>query len=236
MDFDSIFLSFPEELVESLNLYSSGDIIEEEFWNDYITLTGLSAPFVNSLKYKLGPLIKKLPSIKLKHDFEINCFEDLQYHNQLRGLTEQMLLQEFRLRATGKIDTNEWRELIREELEILKLLEEKMVENILQKGMNYKNSVIVLAGFMKNLKRRLSPNYNVKVICLEHYWKSPLEVLKTLFRLSGVDNISDNIVKLCVKQHLKYLDYILLYDDVDTSHANWVRAFKPYKKFQTHEN
>lgn len=233
-DFDAIFLGFPEELGESLNLYNTGVLDKEDFWNDYLTLTGLSTPFVNALRYKLEPLINKLPSIKLKHNFEVHCFEDLQHHTQLRGLTERLLLQEFKSRATGKIDTNEWRIIFREELDTIKLLEEKIVENILEKGVNYKSSVIIYAGFTKNLKRRLSSNYNVKVICLEYYWKSPLEVLKTLFALRGVDNISDKIVKFCVKQHLKYLDYILLYEDVDTSHAIWVKEFKPHKKLKSH--
>ncbi len=234
LDFDAIFLGFPEELGESLNLYSTEDLGKEDFWNDYLTLTELSTPFANALRYKIEPIIHKLPIIKLNHDFEIHCFEDLQYHTQLRCFTEMLLLQEFKSRATGKIDTNDWRIIFREELDTIKLLEEKIIENILEKGTNYKNSLIIFAGFAKNLKRRLSSNYNVKVICLEHYWKSPLEVLKTLFVLRGIDNISDKIVKLCVKQHLKYLDYILLYEDVDTSHTIWVKEFKPYKKFKSH--
>ncbi|MGQ9721256.1 MAG: hypothetical protein ACUVXA_08045 [Candidatus Jordarchaeum sp.] len=232
LDFDALFLSLPEELGESLNLHSIGQIDKEEFWNDYITLTGLATPFANSLRYKLEPIIDKLPLIKLSHDFEISCFEDLHHHTRLRGFMERLLLQEFKSRATGKIDTNEWRVIFREELEAIKQYEEKIIGNILEKGLNYKNSVIIYAGFVKNLKRGLGSNYNVKVICLENYWKSPLEVLKTLFTFRGVDNISDNIVRLCVHQHLKYLDYILLHENVDTSHDVWVKDFKPFKKFQ----
>jgi hypothetical protein len=232
LDFDAIFLSFPEELGESLNLYSAGDISEEEFWNDYITLTGLSTPFANSLKYKLGPLINKLSLIKLDHEFTIYCLEDLQHHIQLRGLSERQLLLEFKSRATGKLDADEWRIILSEELETGKLLEEKIVENILEKGINHKNSVIIYSGFVKNLKRELRSNYEVKVICLEHYWKSPLEVLKTLFASKGVDKIPDNTVKLCVKQHLKYLDYILLYDDVDTAHTIWSKEVKPHRRLK----
>jgi len=233
LDFDAVFLSFPEELGESLNLYCGGDISEEEFWSDYITLTGLSTPFANSLRYKLGPIIDKLPSIKHNHDFDIYCFEDLQHHIRLRGFTERQLLLEFKSRATGKLDADEWRILLREELETGKLLEEKIVETILEKGMNHEKSVIICAGFVKNLKRRLRSKYEVKVICLESYWKPPLEVLKTLFASKGTDKIPDNIVKLCIKQHLKYLDYILLYDDVDTAQTIWFEEFKPHKTFKT---
>jgi hypothetical protein len=236
LDFEAIFLSFPEELGESLSLYSVGDISEEEFWNDYITLTGLSTPFANSLRYKLGPLINKLSSIKLNHDFDVYCFEDLKNHVRLRGFTERQLLLEFQSRATGKLDADEWRIIINEELETEKLSEEKIVENILEKGMNHKNSVIICAGYVKNIKRKLRPNYKVKVICLENYWKAPLDVLKTLLTSKGIDKISDNTIQLCIKQHLKYLDYILLYDDIDTAHTIWSEEFKPHKTFKTYKS
>lgn len=232
LDFDALFLSFPEELSESLNLYSVGEISEEEFWNDYITLTGLSTPFASSLKYKLGPIIGKLPSIKHLHDFAIYCFEDLQHHIQLRGFTERQLLLEFKSRATRKLYPNEWRILLRGELDARKLLDQKIADTILEKGMNHENSVIIFAGSAKNLKKRIHSKYDVKVICLENYWKPPLDVLKTLFASKGIDKTPDEIVKLCIKQHLKYLDYVLLYDDVDTAHSVWLEEFKPDKTFK----
>ncbi|WXG40605.1 MAG: hypothetical protein WED07_07390 [Candidatus Freyarchaeum deiterrae] len=234
LGFDSIFFSLPEELGESLNLYSVGDISEDEFWNDYTTLTGLSTPFANALRYKLGPLINKLPSIKLEHDFEIYCFENLQQHIRLKGLTERQLLLEFKSRATGKLDADEWRIILREELETGKKLEEKIAENILEKAMNHKNPVVICAGFafVKNLKSMLLPNYEVRVICLEHYWKPPLDVLKTLFASKGIDKIPYNIVMLCIKNHLKYLNYILHYDNVDTAHTIWSEELKPHKTFK----
>ncbi len=227
-DFDALFLGFPENFGESLNLYRLGIISEEELWNDYINMTGLSGPFANSLRYRLEPLIKKLPLIAHDHDFEIYGFEDFQYHIRLRGFAEQQLLLEFKSRATGKINPDEWRALLREELETTKLLEEKIVNNLQEKCAKHNNSVFICAGLVNNIKRKLSPIFNVKVICLERYWKSPLEVLKTLFILKGFDNIPDNIVKLCIKQHLEYLDYILLYDNIDTAHEAWVRELKPY--------
>ena len=206
-----------------------GILNEEEFWNDYLALTGLSAPFANSLRYKLGPIIEKLPVIRSKRSFDVHCFETLQHRTLLSGFTERLLLLEFKSRATGKIDVNEWRAVLCEELEIEKLFEERIVENIRERGMNYQKSVAIHAGSAKNLKRKLASNYEVKTVCLEHYWKSPLEVLKTLFALKGVDNVPDNTIRLCVRQHLGYLNYILLHDNVDSSHNVWVKEFKPHK-------
>jgi hypothetical protein len=233
LEFDALFSSFPEELSESLNLYTVGDISEEEFWNDYTAITDSSTPFASSLRYKLGPIIDKLPSIKHKHDFHIYCYEDLQCHIQLRDFTVRQLLLEFKSRATGKLYTDEWRILLREELNTGKLLQEKIVDTILEKGRNHRNSVIICTSFLKNLKKRLRSKYIVKVICLENYWKPPLEVLKTLFASKGIDKIPDNVVNLCIKQHLNYLDYVLLYVDVDTAHNIWFGEFKPYKTFKT---
>jgi len=235
LDFDAIFLSFPEELSESLNLYSMGKMTEEEFWCDYTALTGLSAPFANFLRYKLEPILNKLPLIKDKHDFDIYCFEDLRNHVQLKGFIERQLLLEFKSRATGKLYTDEWRTLIREQLAAGKILEEKIAETIQEKSMNHKNSLIIYAGFAKTLKKRLRSKYNVKVICLENYWKPPLDVLKTLLALKGVDKIPDNLINLCIKQHLKYLDYVLLNDDVDTAHSIWFEKFKPHKALQKYK-
>lgn len=230
LNFDSLFLSFPEELSESLNLYSMREMTEEEFWCDYTALTGLSAPFANALRYKLGPILNKLPLIRRKHDFTIYCFEDLKNHVQLKRFTERQLLLEFKSRATGKVYTDEWRTLIREQLEAGKILEEKIVETI-QEKLSHKNSLIIYAGFVKTLKKKFCSKYNVKVVCLENYWKPPLDVLKTLFELKGVDTIPDDIVNLCIKQHLKYLDYVLLHDDADTAHSIWFEESKPHKAF-----
>ncbi|MEM3587065.1 MAG: hypothetical protein QXO71_07095, partial [Candidatus Jordarchaeaceae archaeon] len=129
---------------------------------------------------------------------------------------------------------DEWRTLIREELENGKLLEEKVVETVQEKAKNHKNSVVICTIFIKNLKKRLSA-YSVKVICLENYWKPPLEILKTISASKGIDKIPDNIINLCIKQHLNYLNYVLLYENVDTAHSVWSKEFKPYKRFKQYE-
>ena len=64
--FGSIFLDLPEDLSPYVRAYMDGSMTQQNLWKNYVYLTGLQQPFVNALRYGVGPILNALPRLKDK--------------------------------------------------------------------------------------------------------------------------------------------------------------------------
>ena len=67
----------------------------------------------------------------------------------------------------------------------------------------------------------------VEPIYFHLYWRSPIDVLRTIISVRGLDAVSDEVILHCVKGQLKYLDYVLLSEDLDVAHEKWTSETRP---------
>ncbi len=216
----SLFLDLPVESEPFINAYVTERTNVDEFWSDYTILTGQSGPFISSLKLRFQPVLDCIRDV-YSDDKEIHCYRDLESHIKETRILEKILLLEFRSRSTGKLDLNEWKETLLREMETFKDSWHKAVDRILEESEKSSENVILYGGYLESIKRLSRPDYKVEIILLEEYWKSPLDVLRTILWRYGFDSISDKKIERYLKLQKRYLDLVINLNDVDEAHEAW---------------
>jgi hypothetical protein len=227
--YQALFFDLPEDLTPFIRRYVNEEIPLEELWRSYSYLTGLQEPFINALRYTLNPIINVL--IQLKHRIprlEVYCYADLESHLEASRFSERLLLLETGERVRRRIKLNAWRELLRDELELSTMELRWMVQNITEEAEKHSRNAVLYGGMVKPFKVNMEDKgFKVEPIYLQRYWRSPLEVLRTILWVQGIDDVPDEVIVNCVKCHLKYLDYVLSSEYIDTAHGNWTVETQP---------
>lgn len=222
-NYESLFLNLPTDLEGFLKAHMDGETSIEDLWRSYNYLTGIQKPFINALRYTVDPVLHAL--IQLHHskpELKIHFYQDLANHIEAMKLSERLLLLETKGRVSDRISVGEWRTFLRDELECTITGIRKSVENITEEAMANPRNVVLYQGMVKPFKSYMEDEgVKVKALYLQHYWRSPLEVLRTIAWAQGVDNVSDDDVGRCVRYHLRYLDHVLSSEDIDGAHEKW---------------
>ena len=90
-------------------------------------------------------------------------------------------------------------------------------------------------GSLKSIRHLKKTNNKIDIVLIEKYWKSPLDILRTIIWKHGFENISDETIKEYLNLQNKYLDLIINLDDVDKAHREWSRICQkniPYKSIK----
>jgi len=219
--YESLFLDLPRDLESFLKAHIGGEASIEELWRNYGYLTGVQKPFINAIRYTVDPILDALAQLHYRMpEHEIHCYQDLENHIEATKLSERLLLMVMRERASGRIRVEEWRTLLRDELECEDVGFRKSVENIAEEALAH--SVVLYRGMIQPLRNYMeAEGFTVEVIYLQHYWRSPLEALRVIAWAKGVDSISDDVIMRCVRCHLRYLDHVLSSEDIDAAHEKW---------------
>lgn len=227
--YQALFLDLPEDLETFVSRHVYEEISLEEFWRSYGYLTGLQEPFINVLRYTLNPILNVLTQLRNRMpELIVYCYEDVRYHLKVCRLSERLLLLEAGERVRRRIKLREWRELLRDELELATVGLRGMVENIVEEAEKHSRNVILYGGLVKPFKSSMEARgFKVEPIYLQHYWRSPLEVLRTILWFQGVDDVPDEVIVRCVKCHLNYLDFVLSSKDIDVAHNKWTSETRP---------
>jgi len=227
--YQALFLDLPEDLTSFVRKYMGEEISEVELWRSYGYLTGLQEPFINVMRYRMNHIIDVLPRLKYKMpELEVYCYLDLKCHIEASRLSEKLLLLETRERVRKGIKISEWRELMHDEKELARVGLRRTIENISEVVKKYSKSTVLYGSFIKPFKDCMkSKGFIVEPIYLQHYWRSPLDILRIMIWIRGVEYIQDEMFTRCVKGYLKYLDYVISSDDIDVAHDKWVSETKP---------
>jgi len=228
--YQALFLDLPQDLTTFVRRYVDEEIPLEEFWSSYGYLTGLQEPFVNALRYTLNPILNVLTQLRNRMPgLIVYCYEDLGCHIEDSRLSERLLLLETGERVRRRIKLRAWRDLLRDEYELAAVGLRGMVENIVEEAGKHSRNTILYGGLVKPFKCSMEARgFKVEPIYLQHYWRSPLEVLRTILWVQGVDDVPDEVIMRCIKCHLNYLDFVLSSKDIDTAHGNWTSETRPH--------
>jgi hypothetical protein len=97
----------------------------------------------------------------------------------------------------------------------------KAVVNIAEEALAHSKSIVVYRGMINPFKNYMeAEGFTVEAVYLQHYWRSPLEVLAITWA-KGVDNISDDVMAVCVQYHLRYFDHVISSEEKDAAHEKW---------------
>ena len=228
----SLFLNLPVEFEPYINAYRHNEIDEDSLWRSYSLLTGLSDPFVNSVKLRFQPIFENLQHVSSLKDRQIYCYTDVQAEVESKNITETLLLLEFRYHATGRFELENWRKLLLHEYNTLKDFGERMFERILEGTEIHPSNLILFTGYLNAVERFTQHNTQVKVVLLDTYWKSPLDILRTIIWKHGLEKTSDETIEFYLRLQKKYITYILQYQDIDKAHEAWTRTIHRRLKVQ----
>jgi len=115
-----------------------------------------------------------------------------------------------------------------DDLEWSRAFRERNDENILSFIDKGKDILIFYDGHIQYLRDILRlQGYDLKIKHVMTYWRSPLEALNCLIVSRGIENISNQVIKNSIKEHIKYVDSILAYPTLDLAHKTWEESMKP---------
>jgi len=213
-----LLIDLPQDFTVSLERLYEGRMTIEEFWSEYQFLTGLEEPYVNSIRRTIGLILNSLPGLKAEvPSLEFVCYLDLKEHLRLMEMSEKLLLLEASARMSSRLRLDEWRRLLAEELRRLQSAWKKASENLLESLRRGAKNAVLYRGIPRTLIERLAKEgYNVKPVYFQSYWRPPLDVLRRIIREHGVDWIPDEVLAFCVSSHLRYLDYVISSEDLET--------------------
>ena len=227
--YEALFLDLPEDLTTFINRYVDEEITLEELWRGYVHLTGVKEPFVNALRYTMDPILNFLAKFKYgMAGLKVYCYQDLKCHIEASRLSERLLLLETGERVRRRVRLEEWRGLLRDELELAVVELRRTVENISEEAGRHSRNAVLYGGLVKPFKNCMeAKGFSVEVVYLQHYWRSPLNALRTLMWIRGVNEVPDELIVKCVRSHLRYMDYVLSSEDIDSAHGKWTSETQP---------
>ncbi|MEM4245842.1 MAG: hypothetical protein QW390_00945, partial [Candidatus Bathyarchaeia archaeon] len=185
----------------------------------------------NSLKLRFQPVLESLKQSFLKSR-KVHCYTDLRSEVERKGLTERLLLLEFRYRATGRLDLKEWRRLLFDEVEALKEAGERAIPRIIDESEGSPHNLALYSGFLDGVNYIGRRNFDVEIVLLKEYWKSPLDTLRTMAWKHGVENIPDETIETYLKLHKKYTDLVLKLPEIDQAHEVWSRRVQTKRRLE----
>lgn len=220
----SLLLNLPEGFTAYTREYMNGNLSLHELWKSYEYLTGFKRPYINALKYQMEPIVSALCSLKKSLSLEVHCYLDLQSIIEQNKLTEKLLLLEVAERVRSEIKVEEWRRLLFEEYNCSLKGWRLAMENLTEWLRLNEDNIILYNGFTKPLRTYMKKEgFELKPLYLQHYWRPPLEALRTLIWMKKTADIQDDVIVKGVENQLKYLDHILSSNTIDEAHKIWTR-------------
>jgi len=221
-DLEALLLDFPETLEDEVNRLAEYRITYGELMRTIKEKRILPEP-LESWTYTAEPILRALPRLRLmRPELEICCYTPAKSPFLAVETATKIARLTFRVRATGKVGTDEWRDAIASSLtrsrESLDL--EVSLLALRARGRN----AVCLAGLNAfHLKRRIAEYWDVATVkCAEPlYYRTPLEVLLSLFSRREV---SDEQLSMLALAHVEYVyRYVLASRDRDEAHKRWVQ-------------
>jgi hypothetical protein len=221
----SLFLPLPEDFEPFLSAFSREEITEGQLWQAYAILTGLPEPFINALRYRIDPLIQYLSEIcGPRSGRDVFCYHDLRSHVESSKIAEKILLMEFRARAKRRIDPNEWRRILMEELNLARDNWKMLFESIADRAINRSPAVLCYDGSLRRLKSSLlKMGFKAEIINLGTCWRSPLDVLRVMLSNRGPDGVNNAEIEQCVREQISYLNLVMRSRNIDEDHETWTQ-------------
>jgi hypothetical protein len=219
---DALLLDFPETLEDEVNKLAEYRISYEELIRTIREKRILPEP-LESWTYTAEPILRALPRLSLmRPELEICCYTPAKSPFLALESATKIARLTFRVRATGKVETDEWRNAIASSL--TRSRESLDLEGSLLALRARGRNAACLAGLNAlRLKQRITQYWDVATVkCAEPlYYRAPLEVLLSLFSRREV---SDEQLSMLALAHVEYIyRYVLRSRDRDEAHNRWVQ-------------
>jgi hypothetical protein len=216
---DALFLDLPRSLEAIIRGLEEGDMSYEEALREMERRRLLPEP-INSWIYTHEPLIRGLPRLRYGENFKIYCYKDTKALFHLAKIATDIACLTLRCSVTGRVDVEEWMELLREAAhERWDALEDE-VFYISKRAVGARS--ICLSGIDgRSLAERLRvEGFKVELRSVEDtYYYTPLEILEGLLERGGA---GEEEVERLVKCQVEYIrDYVVRSRNRDEAYYRW---------------
>jgi hypothetical protein len=220
---DLTLVELPTEMQGVVHRFLDFDRSLERFWSDYERATGLPGPFVRAARYSWEHFLLELRKAKLvKPEVEVACYGSVQDEKDRARLSEKLLALELRSNIS-RIDPEEWREYLAEELltsrSSFQSTHDRLVGRL--RGELDKKAVVWRGSASPIVSLLRKDGCSLQVRYVVSYLKPPLVTLLALARIRGLDNITDRAIEIGVKMHLQYLSLVISGENLDVAHRRW---------------
>lgn len=219
-NYDTLLLDFPRNLENLTRELAGGELSYESFIEEVKERQLMPEP-IESWTYTAEPLLRSLPKLKSRRpELELYCYEDVNYTKTFSKIATKITQLTLRANITGKIDIEEWKDALREEVDYR--WEALNEEANLICEIAGQESICTSGLDGEELKQRLiEKGCQINLVKIEEsYCPTPLEILKGKLAKGDVENEE---AERLVKKHLKYVKrYILTSKTRDQAYFRWV--------------
>ncbi|MGC8849649.1 MAG: hypothetical protein ACP5QI_04165 [Candidatus Bathyarchaeia archaeon] len=227
---DKLLLPFPEVfnhlLLKLFDRGASFDEILEEAYRERC----LPEP-IGYFRYLYEPLIKAISALRMRlPGLKVACYKDPEGVSRTNALAAYKAALTLYTAISGKVKVQEWRDLLKEELESDGDSIENSVKNIVREYDPFTRVVCMahLEGrhLYEQLRRRIR-RIGLRYIGVPYLF-TPLEVLKRLISIKGLSGVPDETIEEYVKLHVGYVrDYVIPSKEFDAGYLKWlIKNFK----------
>ena len=105
-------------------------------------------------------------------------------------------------------------------------------DRIIEEAEETAGNIILYGGYLESIEQLKRPNNEVEIMLLEEYWKSPLDILRTILSKHGFDNVPDREIERYLELHKRYLDLVIKSKNVDEAHEEWTQTVRKYAQME----
>ncbi|WP_455283599.1 hypothetical protein [[Eubacterium] cellulosolvens] len=217
-----LLLDFPETLEREIDRLAAYETSYEELIGKIRQERLLPEP-LESWTYLTEPVLRALPRVKLmRPELEISCYTSREAPFSAIENATKIARLVFRVRATGRVEIDEWRSAIATSLDRNREVFDDEVSKLVLKARGRDAACLTgLEAF--RLKRRIARHWNSATVrsAEPFYYRTPLEMLLRLFSRGEV---SDEQLLTLALAHVEYVyKYVLSSRDRDEAYNKWVK-------------
>lgn len=220
---DGLFLPFPKGTEEHVARLAEGSPLHYliyELKKSELAPEPLK-PWISSTE----PLLRVLPRLRTTNEaLRLYCYGDLLYRKYSFEVAVTISTLILRTSMTGKIDTEEWKQVFKKDLEFRKEALSRETDFVALKASCHDITICVsnLHGqYMVSQLRQ--EGYNVQLKCLDpSYTPTPIECLQGTL---NAGEISDKRLKKIILSQVKYVkEFVLTSDNIDEAYQKWLKS------------
>lgn len=232
MDYDTVFLNFSKDLEEGVRALADG--APYDYVIERLKRLKLIPEPVGAWEYSAEPILMALRGILYKKPkVKIHCYRDSSFDLLSAKMAEKIALLIFRACSTGKINAEEWEDLLCSLLESeTKALKEE-TDFIARKAESSEDSICMAGLNGRHIRAHLMKDgYDVSLTYLYvPYHFTPLEILMREMRRTtsrGAPLSYEKITEL-VKLHAQFIrEYVTVNKDYDEAYRRWISEKAPW--------
>jgi hypothetical protein len=219
---DLLLIEIPGEMQAIVQRFLDFDRSLDQLWSHYESATRLSEPFVRAARYSWDGFLLELHKAKLaKPELKVACFGSVQDEKDRAKLSEKLLALELRSKIS-RIDVNEWRGYLAEELLSSQSSFEGAYDRLIGRLRGGLKKAVLWCGSASPIVNVLRKNgCPLQVRYVIPHLKPPLVALLAVARIRGLENITDREIETGVTMHLQYLSFVISGEDLDAAHRRW---------------